>query len=509
MAPIILASSLVAAIALNACAGLALVGGNARLQATEEPLLRLQEFAAAAVSEPQAARMYAVVGTIREEQALLRQRETWLLALASLSAAGLVGALGLALRCCQADRIMLGQLREADDAVVRSERTRMRFLEVVSHDLRQPLQTIELFSAGLQRRQSDPESAPMLDGIRSSLTTMRRMLSGLMDIGRLDSHAVAPERVDVAIDELFAPIAAEFAPLAQARGLGFSVVGGGAVAHTDPIMLECVLRNLIANAVRYTQAGTVTVRCHPAGEQLAIVVSDTGPGIAEAELGRIFQEFYRVSATAQSTEGLGLGLAIVRRMIRLLDLSLEVSSTLGEGTSFTVMLPPATGRGAGRADMTDWADMADGVACGTHAGGDDHAALALAGIRVLVVDDDAAIRAGLDRELSARGMAVTVVAGPSAACALFAAASPPGFDIALVDRDLGADLTGPQLLDHLAAKLGIAIPALVLSGTRDFKVIAELQSGDYPWLSKPVDTGVLLGEMGRLAMTREAVTLPA
>ena len=421
-------------------------------------------------------------------QTLLEQRRHggWLMLMATLSAMSLVTALGSALAGQQASREMARKVAAAGEALARSEGTRTRFIEVIAHDLRQPIQTIELFSAGLKRRHLDPESAPMLDGILSSLASMRRMLSGLMDVSRLDAGAVAPELTDVALADIFTPLAAEFMPVAAARGLEFSVADGGAAAHTDTVMLECVLRNLVSNAVRYTRSGSVTVRASMAAGQVEIAVGDTGPGIAETELGRIFQEFYRVSATAQSTEGLGLGLAIVRRMINLLDISLEVSSTIGLGTTFTVAVPAARGAVAAMAAL----------APPPH--GDDGTALALVGTKVFLIDDDENVRRGLTTELSARGMAVTATASPDAACALFAAEPPPRFDIALVDRDLGAELTGPELLDHLAARFHVAMPALLLSGTQDFKVIAELQEAGYPWLSKPVNIDVLLREMARL-----------
>lgn len=426
----------------------------------------------------------------------------WLAPLMALSIMSLGVTLGLACLCHLRGKDMARRIVVAGETLARSERMRIRFLEVVSHDLRQPLQTIELFSAGLERRQTDAESRPMLQGIRFSLATMRRMLSGLLDISRLDSHAVAARLGDVAMMDILAPIAAEFAPLAQARGLSFEVADDTAIVRTDRVMLDCVLRNIISNAVRYTLAGAVRVNCHASDGDLAIMVSDTGPGIAESELGRIFQEFYRVSSTAASSEGIGLGLAIVRRMVNLLDVSLEVSSTVGAGTRFTLTVPLARG---GARNVVAEAQHDEGISASEPG---KQAALALAGARVLVVDDDDAIRTGLGRELAARGMEVTAVESCSAARALFASDTPRQFDIALVDRDLGSGLTGPELLDHLAADLGVAIPALVLSGTADFRVIAQLHDGDYPWLAKPVDIDVLLREMGRLSTPQTVITPP-
>ncbi len=422
-----------------------------------------------------------------------RRHGGWLLLMATMSAISLALALGTAVASHQTRRNMARQIAAAAEALARSEGTRQRFLEVIAHDLRQPIQTIELFSAGLKRRHLDPESMPMLDGIQSSLASMRRMLSGLMDVSRLDAGVVAPELIDIAVTDILTPIAAEFMPIAQARGLRFAVEDGGAAAHTDAVMLECVLRNLVSNAVRYTRAGSVTVSCRELAGRLSIEVSDTGPGIAEAELGRIFQEFYRVSSTAQSTDGLGLGLAIVRRMITLLDISLEVSSTVGQGTTFTVVVPVA--RGA----------VAPMPAPPPPVHDDDGTALALAGAQVFLIDDDEQVRRGLGSELTARGMAVTATSNPTDACALFAREPPPSFDIALVDRDLGAHLTGPELLDHLAVRFQVSMPALLLSGTQDFKVIAELQEAGYPWLSKPVNIDVLLREMARLTAARAHV----
>ncbi len=503
--------SIAVAVAVSVCQIVLLEHDTVRVRALEEQMRLLQ------LDTPsnKAAGVHADEASDLMLAALLEKRRHggWLLLLAALSATSLVAALLAALAAHQARRSMTRQIAAAGEALARSEGTRTRFIEVIAHDLRQPIQTIELFSAGLKRRRLDPESTPMLDGILSSLASMRRMLSGLMDVSRLDAGAVAPEWVDVAIADIFTPIAAEFMPLAQARGVAFVAADGGAAAHTDPVMLECVLRNLVSNAVRYTRAGSVTLSCSEIAScsengpddkawgnkgrgRLAIAVSDTGPGIAEAELGRIFQEFYRVSSTSQSTDGLGLGLAIVRRMINLLDISLEVSSTVGEGTTFTVLVPAALGAAPPlRAGRPDAVSDEDGVV------------LALAGAQVFLIDDDEHVRRGLGNELTARGMAVTATASPAAACALFANEPRPSFDIALVDRDLGAHFTGPELLDHLAVTFQVTMPALLLSGTQDFKVIAELQDAGYPWLSKPVNIDILLREMARLTAPRAAAAV--
>lgn len=382
------------------------------------------------------------------------------------------------------------RLARAQAALMRSERTRTSFIQVVGHDLRQPLQAIDLFATGLERRIDENSSQPLIDGLRSAVASLNRMLSGLMDVSRLDAGAMTVESVAIGVDEVLHAIRAEFEAMALSKGLTLSIAPCALAVYADPVMLESILRNLVSNAVRYTTQGSVLVQCESREDRVMIRVSDTGRGIPQSELGNIFQDFFRVGETGRSGDGLGLGLGIVRRMASLMGAPVNVESVEGQGAVFIVSLPSAALDAATEAALP--VTMPEQIAPEVH----------LAGKHVLLVDDDDAIREALRLEIGARGMLVTVAAAPSEAIAMFKAelgrTGTPGFDIVLMDRDLQSKMTGTELLDHLAVNFGVMLPALVLSGTADFRVIQELQECGYPWLAKPISMPVLLREMQRL-----------
>eukprot|EP01037_Dinobryon_pediforme_P012531 gene12531-12620_t len=372
-----------------------------------------------------------------------------------------------------------GSLLKAQQALGRSERTRSNFLQIVGHDLRQPLQAMGLFATGLERRLADPASRPLLEGMRSAAASMNRMLSGLMDITRLDAGAVTVDMAVVQLNAVLSPIRSEFTTIAEAKGLSLQVVPCPLPVHTDPIMLESILRNLVSNAVRYTERGRVDVSCEVASGQIRIAVADTGPGIPAADIDNIFHDFYRGPERNRSPEGLGLGLGIVRRMANLLDITLTVASETGKGTVFTVSVPAA----AHEPMLASAKPVRPRPAL-------QSPEMALAGKHVMLVDDDDGIRRALRAALESRGMLVTVAASPASACAIFEKSGPAPFDIVLMDRDLQSTMNGTELLDHIASVYNVCLPALIISGTTDFQVVQELQDSGYPWVAKPIPIDV-------------------
>ena len=390
-----------------------------------------------------------------------------------------------AVQAVQQRWVLLDHLALSRSAIGSAQRTRSRFLQAVGHDLRQPSQALALFVAGLERRTKDPQLAPMIEGLKSSLASLGRMLTGLMDMARLDGGTIEARVADVVLDDILDPIRTEFDQIASAKGLALTVSPAPLAVRTDAVMLECILRNLVSNAVRYTARGCVTVICEQDGKKVLIKVSDTGPGIAALDQGQIFQEFYRAPATARATDGLGLGLTIVARMIDLLaETSISLHSAVGQGSTFTITAP----LGSVRPVVVDAVRPAAAP----------QPRQQLAGASILLVDDDDTIRASLAAEFEASGMSVASFASPSAVLAAFEHEQAGPFDVALVDLDLRGDLTGPELLDRLALTFGVVMPAIVLSGTNDFDKIRELEEGDYPWLAKPVDMALLLREMARV-----------
>jgi CheY-like chemotaxis protein len=308
------------------------------------------------------------------------------------------------------------------------------------------------------------------------------MFNSLLDVSKLNAGAVEPNARDFPIEEVFARLRSAFAGSAADKALELDIEPATCVLHTDPVLLESILRNLISNAVRYTRHGAVTVQCHKHGDIGRIEVSDTGPGIPNDQIERAFQEFQRLDTSNAAERGLGLGLAIVRRLTRLLDLKIEVESAVGVGTCFVVHVPAVTEQ-----------LPIPSLEC--------RIAPSLAAKRILLVDDDPMVRDGLAREIADWGARVTLVGSVDGA--LWAMGDEPP-DIAIVDRDLGPDASGVDLLALLNARFDRVIPAVIVTGATDSAALDELRRSGAAWLIKPIDPAVLRAKVTDLLLeTRE------
>ncbi|MBP2300638.1 ATP-binding protein [Azospirillum picis] len=234
------------------------------------------------------------------------------------------------------------ELHAAKTAAEQAHLAKSRFLAHASHDLQQPLQAIGMFTGMLERQPQNGKAAALLTDLKAAQRSMRDLLNAILDISKLESGVVTPKPADVPLSPLLDQLEAEFAGLAEAKGLRLRTVPTGVVVRSDPAMLERIIRNLIANAIRYTDTGGVLVGCRTRGDSVSIEVYDTGRGIPEADRRRIFEEFVQLDrADRDRSEGIGLGLAIVERLARLLGHPVTVRSTEGRGTVFAVRVPLA------------------------------------------------------------------------------------------------------------------------------------------------------------------------
>jgi len=227
------------------------------------------------------------------------------------------------------------------DAAEQVSRAKSRFLSTASHDLRQPLQALSLLNGALCRMRLDPEIREAVEQQAAAISTMSRLVHALLDISRIESGTVQPETTDFQVPPLLEALRVEFAGLAMDKGLRLCVESCAVSARTDPILTEQILRNLISNAIKYTHEGGVTVRCtREEGEAVSVEVHDTGIGMAGDQIPHIYEEFYRIEGSGRGAAGgYGLGLTIVSRLVRLLELQLEVRSEPGRGSVFTLRLP--------------------------------------------------------------------------------------------------------------------------------------------------------------------------
>lgn len=235
-------------------------------------------------------------------------------------------------------------LAEAHAEAERANQAKSRFLAAASHDLRQPFQAMSLFHHILMSRLSDPKQIEIAGKLGEALAAGNSLLGALLDTSALEAGTVKPRVLDFAFQDIAARLATEIADQAVGKGLTLQVVPTSAVVRSDPVLLERMIRNLLVNALRYTAEGRILLGCRHRGDRLSIEVWDTGPGIPEDQMDRIFEDFYRCGTEQRdSTRGLGLGLSIVRRTAEMLDHPVHVRSRIGSGTMFAISVPLADG----------------------------------------------------------------------------------------------------------------------------------------------------------------------
>ena len=288
--------------------------------------------------------------------------------------------------------------RAAKEAAEAANRAKSSFLAAASHDLRQPLHALGMFSQALTERTRDADGQLLAQRITTSVAALEALFSALLDVSKLDAGVIVAQPCDFAIRPLLDRLAEECLPELLERGLKLGIVCGDAVIRSDPLLIERILRNLVANALRYTQRGGIVIGCRRRGSTYSLEVWDSGPGIPAAQRERIFEEFYQIGNPGRDrTRGLGLGLAIVRRLAELLGHAIDVQSREGRGSVFRVRVPA----GDPQAVLTY---EAPALVTG-----------ALAGRRILVVDDEAEVREATVGLLSQWGCIVVATADASGA----------------------------------------------------------------------------------------------
>jgi signal transduction histidine kinase/CheY-like chemotaxis protein len=370
----------------------------------------------------------------------------------------------------------MGVSEQARRAAEAASRAKTQFFAAASHDLRQPLHAMGLFAEALRQRTHDPEVASLVNSINESVDALEGLFAELLDITRIDTGGVDVNPAPVAMRELFARLRLHFEPTAFEKGLALSFRGERHVAFADPVLLERILRNLVSNAIRYTDDGGVLVSCRPRGEKLLMQVWDSGIGISEASLPRIFDEFYQVQSQrplqAHQRKGLGLGLAIVARLAALLEAPIAVRSRVAHGTVFSFEVPPGKAvRALEPAATPQRAPLG----------------LTLQGRLILVVEDETAVREGLVVLLKAWGASVADFDTVAALQAWLAGSPAAAPDLLLVDYRLPQAMTG---LDALAAARahwpGRKLPAIVITGSTIGGHETEAAEHDFHLLIKPV-----------------------
>jgi len=373
------------------------------------------------------------------------------------------------------------QKAEAEEARRTAEQANLaksQFLAAASHDLRQPLYALGLFSASLEDLKLDAEGKRVVGNIQDNIAALESLFDGLLDVSKLEAGAVHVRPQAVSVDELFDRLSHYFRPLAAERGLDLRLRSGGEHVWSDPVLLEQVLSNLISNALRCTHHGALLVAARQRGNRLRFEVWDTGVGIAAADLHRIFDEFVQLGNPERDRrKGLGLGLAIARRAVALLDAEIEAASRPGRGSRFQFSQPMTERPKAATAKPSTPPIAARGSGS------------------ILFVDDDRNVQRGISELLGRWNVAFEIVGDAESALRRIDEGARPR--MLLSDYRLPGGMSGLDLIDAVRAlDLADAPDMALVTGDLDPRLIAAAQAKSVPLLYKPLRAAQLKALLG-------------
>jgi two-component system CheB/CheR fusion protein len=381
-------------------------------------------------------------------------------------------------------------LEQAKQQAERANAAKSRFLAAASHDLRQPLQTLHLLQGMLAKVVEGEKAQKLIARFDQTLTAMSGMLNTLLDINQIDSGAVRVEKVTFLISDLFDVLRDEFACLAEDHKISLQVVPCSLSIHSDPRLLEQMIRNLLSNALKHAVGGRVLLGCRRRNGMVSIEVCDTGPGIPREELHAIFEEYRQLdNAARERSQGLGLGLSIVKGLGNLLEHRVYVSSVPGRGSVFGIELVLPESRTV-KPNGNDRRVVESKVEAVRRNG------------EILIIEDDPELRDLLDHLLKDEGYRTAVVPHGAAALGLVAeGAIHP--DLLLTDFNLPNGMDGLQASAKLREKLHRKTPVIILTGDISTGTSREIALQNYVKLNKPVKLKELTQVIQAL------ITLPA
>jgi two-component system, chemotaxis family, CheB/CheR fusion protein len=360
-----------------------------------------------------------------------------------------------------------------------------RFLAAASHDLRQPLQTLTLLQGLLSRQITEPKASGLIARFGETLSSMAGMLNTLLDINQIEAGTVKVDIVRFPIHDLLLRMRDEFSDSATAKGLSLHVVASSAIVKSDPRLLEQMVRNLLSNALKYTISGKVLLGCRSSNGELAIEVGDTGIGIADGNLDAIFDEFHQVDNVARErSRGLGLGLAIVKRLGTLLQHEVQVRSTVGKGSVFSIVLE----RSALETGLAEKGETKIAIAPKTDR---------LDARTILVVEDNHEVRELLELLLTEEGFSPVMADDGNAALQhILVDKVVPG--LILADFNLPNGMNGLELASTLCKHLNQKIPVVILTGDISTGTLRDIAAFGFTQMNKPIKVPEMMTTIRRL-----------
>lgn len=352
------------------------------------------------------------------------------------------------------------------------------FIASASHDIRQPLQAVQLFISALKAQSSNTENETLLERLQDSADSMSDILNSLLDISKLDANAIDVNPRDIVLAPLLDKLHDAYLPLAKNQGLTLDYTPSEFAVYTDPILLERIISNLLSNALRYTQEGFVKIETAIENNRVIITVKDSGLGIAEEDQKLIFDEFYQLGNPERDRQkGIGLGLAIVKKLSDLLEHTLSLNSKVGSGTEFKLELPLGDSKVAFKPKAVNsklWN---------------------IDGHKILIVDDDEAIRTGLQSLLQNWGCEVQCAESIADALDKVRDWMP---QLIISDYSLREQQTGVEAIALIQQAVNHTVPAMIITGDTNPERIKEAKSSGYVLLHKPVKPGQIRAAIQRL-----------
>ncbi|MGE8295800.1 MAG: hybrid sensor histidine kinase/response regulator [Pseudomonas sp.] len=364
---------------------------------------------------------------------------------------------------------LLRRSRQAVEAEQAAIRAKAQFLAQASHDLRQPIHSISLFTACLRDSRLGAEQQRLVENIDKSLHSVARLFRSILDMYSLDSGKVVPQLEPLALRPLLEQLIQQNAEAARWAGVEVRLRCPPVQVRADPALLTTMLQNLLSNALKYAPGKPLLIACRCRGPEVAIEVYDKGRGIASGHLDSVFEEFYRVRQERDSdVEGMGLGLAIVRRLGALMGMRVSIRSVEGRGTRAVI-------------DGLQWIETPSQLPAARRS--DREAPRMLDGLRVCLIEDDRNVLLATATLLQKWGCEVSSFSGlPDAS---------KHFDLVVTDFDLGTEASGADCIQHLRRGSGRDVPAIIMTGHDVRRVQQQLGDNEIPILSKPVQPAEL------------------
>lgn len=385
----------------------------------------------------------------------------------------------------EAEQALTRSMRQLED----KELAKTRFLAAAGHDLRQPMAAANLFIDALKLTDQTPRQSEIIQRLDQSMATFNELLDALLNVSKLDAGMIMPEYAAINVSEVFNWLEQNFAPMASNKKLGFRLyfpMKEMLAVYSDLGLLKSVLMNLVSNAIKFTEMGAVLISARKRGENVLFQVWDTGIGIPQDHIKRIFDEFYQVNNPQRDrTSGLGLGLAITRRALSLMGINVSCRSQIGRGSVFEFCLP-----------LNTTLNSAAQISTVKNAPKEVADELFVQGKRFVVVEDDKLVAQAICNWLE--GMGSVVSCFHSAEDAL-RHASIEYADYYIADYMLGGELNGIQFLNVVRHKMGKPINAVVVTGDTSSVFIRHAVDCDWPVLYKPINTSQLISELNAQA----------